>query len=349
MPAPQPSPTRSPTNQLLYPIDLSRELGEPPAWPTPKPTPTPAAQTAAPATSTLRPNPNASTVGEEIDPADVVRINSNLVTIPTSAVDASGRAVTDLKLEDFELRVDGQPKPISDLGRSDTPVRMALLFDNSQSLTSTRDLEKQAAIKFFRTVMRPVDLAAIYSVSTESALEQPMTNNVPSLVHTIERFGLPAGSTTLFDCIADAANYLRSSQGRRVIVIISDGEDTTSNLTFDETLQRVLGTDCQIYIVQTGVIENANLRPLIAERRMETFANLTGGFVYTPSQVSDLDAAFAQIAADLAQQYVLGYYADDDRSGGQYHTLNVRVITRPNMRVRARKGFYPKRAANRAS
>lgn len=311
--------------------------------PTPKPTP------AAPATSTVRPAPSDSTVGEEIDPSDIVRISSNLVSIPTSVVDASGRAVTDLKLDDFELRVDGQPKPISDLGRSDTPVRLALLFDNSQSLTSTRDLEKQAAIKFFRTVMRPVDLAAIYSVSTESVLEQPMTNNVQALVHTIERFGPPSGSTTLFDCIADAANYLKSSQGRRVIVIISDGEDTTSNLTFDETLQRVLGTDCQVYVVQTGVIENANLRPLIAERRMETFASLTGGFVYTPAQVSDLDAAFAQIAADLAQQYVLGYYADDDHTSSQYHTLSVRVITRPNVRVRARKGFYPRKSANRTS
>jgi len=349
MPAPQPSPARSPTNQLLYPVDLSRELGEPPAWPTPKPTPTPAAQTTAPVTGTVHPAPNGSTVGEEIDPSDIVRINSNLVAIPTSVVDAAGRVVNDLKLDDFELRVDGQPKPISDLGRSDTPVRMALLFDNSQSLTSTRDLEKQAAIRFFRTVMRPVDLASVYSISTESRLEQPMTNNVQALVHTIERFGPPEGSTTLFDCIADAADYLRAQQGRRVIVIISDGEDTTSNLGFDATLQRVLGTDCQVYVVQTGVIENANLRPLIAERRMETFTSLTGGFVYTPTQVSDLDAAFSQIAADLAQQYVLGYYADDDRSDGHYHTLSVRVITRPNMRVRARKGFYPKKSATRAS
>src|SRR5207253_2305092 len=97
VPAPQPSPARSPTNQLLYPIDLSREIGEPPAWPTPKPTPTPAAQTTAPASSTVRPAESASSIGEEIDPADVVRINSNLVTIPTSVVDASGRAVTDLK------------------------------------------------------------------------------------------------------------------------------------------------------------------------------------------------------------------------------------------------------------
>ena len=78
---------------------------------------------------------------------------------------------------------------------------------------------------------------------------------------------------------------------------------------------------------------------------LREFATQTGGVVYTPTQITDLDSAFAQIAADLSQQYILSYYANDDRMDGRYRTLSVRIITRPNMRVRARKGYYPKKAA----
>jgi Ca-activated chloride channel family protein len=318
-------------------------MDEAPPPPPPRPTPTPVADTSS---------------GEEVGAEDVVRITSNLVTVPASVVDAQGRAVIDLKLEDFELRVDGQPKPISDLNRSEVPVTLALLFDNSQSLTSAREFEKQAAIKFFRSVIRPIDRAAIYSVATDVDLVQPLTNSVPSLVRTVEHFGKPEGATKLLDAIADAANYLRPYPGRKVIIIVSDGEDTLSDLDFDTTLRRVLAADCQVYAVQTKQIEyamltgeagNANIRALAAERRLQDLTAHTGGAVYTPIQANDLDAAFTQISADLAQQYILSYYPSDDRADGRFRIISVRVATRPNMRVRARRGYYPHRAGDRVS
>ncbi|MGH9931942.1 MAG: hypothetical protein ACREA9_22305, partial [Pyrinomonadaceae bacterium] len=112
---------------------------------------------------------------DEVDDADTIRVVSNLVPIPASVVDAKGFAVTGLKLDDFELRVDGQLKTISDMTRSETNVRLAMLFDNSGSLDFAREFEKQAARHFFRQVMRPSDEAAIYSVETESYLAQPLT------------------------------------------------------------------------------------------------------------------------------------------------------------------------------
>lgn len=300
-------------------------LGEPPAFPTPAPAPEKAA-------------PNKE---EEIDAADVLHISSNLVTVPASVIDAQGRAVTNLKLEDFELRVDGQPQPISELGFADSPVRMAVLFDNSSSLTSAREFEKQAATRFFRSVLRPSDQAMIYSVSTIPTMEQPLTSDVQALVRTIEHFPKPEGATALFDAIAQAAAYLKPHQeGRRVIVIVSDGADTISDLDFETTLKRAQAADCQIYAVQTGQIENANLHDLAAERRLQEFTAQTGGAVYVPHGNNDLDAAFAQIAADLSQQYVLSYYPEDEQKDGRFRTLNVRVTTRPNLRVRARKGYY---------
>ena len=271
-----------------------------------------------------------------------MRVVSYLVPVPASVVDVRGVAVTNLKLEDFELRIDGQPNTISDLSRAETPVRMAMLFDNSGSLSEFREFEKRAAIRFFRNVLRPVDQAAVFSVSTDVTLAEPLTNDARRLESTIAGFGKPEGATSLFDAIIQAGAYLKPYPGRRIIVIVSDGEDTTSRADFDTTLQRTLADDCQIYVVQTGLYENANVRALAAERRMEEFASQTGGAAYIPRSAEDLDSAFAQIAADLAQQYILSYYPAADKRDGHYHVIAVSVKTRSNTRVRARKGFLVK-------
>jgi Ca-activated chloride channel family protein len=279
------------------------------------------------------------------DTDDVIRVTSHLVPVPTTVVDARGVAIANLRLEDFELSIDGQPKPISDLTRADTPVRMAMLFDNSGSLDASRDFEKRAAVRFFRNVMRPADQAAIYSVSTNVELSQAMTSNVTLLQHTIESFGKPEGATSLYDGIFLALAYLKPYIGRRVIVIVSDGRDTTSRLPehdFDATLQKLAADECQVYVVQTGLYDNANVRDLAAERRMQEFAAQTGGAAYIPKTVDDLDNVFAQISADLAQQYILSYYPASDKRDGKYHLISVRVKPQPNARVRARKGFLVK-------
>jgi len=286
---------------------------------------------------------------DEVDASDTVRVSSNLVPIPASVVDSKGFVVTGLKLEDFELRVDGQVKSISDLTRTETSVRLVMLFDNSGSVDFARDFEKQAAIHFFRRVMRPSDEAAIYSIETESYLAQPLTRDISKLERTIESFGKPEGSTSLFDAIIDAAAYLRPFSGRRVIVIVSDGVETTSRSDFETTIRRVLADDCQVFIVQTGLYDGANLRALAAERRMEQLAGQTGGAAYTPKTATELDQAFQQIAADLAQQYVLSYYSAEELRDGRFHLIDLRVRSRKDVRVRARRGYYSPKSANVAA
>src|SRR5438552_11746208 len=290
-------------------------------------------------TTSAKTNSNQESASEA---EDIVRITSTLVPVPASVVDVRGVAVTNLKLEDFELRIDGQPNVISDLSRAETPVRMAMLFDNSGSLSEFREFEKRAAVRFFRNVLRPVDQAAVFSVSTDVTLAEPLTNDARRLESTIAGFGKPEGATSLFDAIIQAGAYLKPYPGRRIIVIVSDGEDTTSRADFDTTMQRALADDCQIYVVQTGLYDNANVRALAAERRMEEFASQTGGAAYIPRSVADLDSAFAQIAADMAQQYILSYYPAPDKRDGRYHVIAVSVKTRSNTRVRARKGFVVK-------
>lgn len=321
------------------------------AEPTKSPTPVgPSSRSDTPGSaSQSRPKDSKDSSGEEVDPSDTVRVSSNLVPIPASVVDPKGFAITGLKLEDFELLVDGQVKPISDMTRAETSVRLAMLFDNSGSLDVAREFEKQAAMHFFRRVMRPSDEAAIYSVESESYLAQPLTSDVGRLERTIESFGKPEGSTSLFDAIIEAAAYLRPYTGRRVLVIVSDGVETTSRNDFETTIRRVLADDCQIFIVQTGLYDGANLRALAAERRMEQLAGQTGGAVYIPKTTNELDLAFQQIAADLAQQYVLSYYPGGERRDGRFHIIDLRVRSRKDVRVRARKGYYSPKASNVAA
>jgi Ca-activated chloride channel family protein len=313
---------------------------EPPE-PTRQAVPAEQPQAAPAAVSTPQPQPTPSQAPEEIDEDEVVRVDSNLVIIPASVVDAFGRAITDLKVEDFELKIDGEVKTIGELTRSETPVHVALLFDNSYSLSAAREFEKQAAVRFFQRVVRPIDRAAVYSISTMPTLSQALTNDVPRLVRTIERFGAPEGATALFDALAQAADYMRPLTGRKVLVLVSDGTDTVSDTGFDEAVNRALRAECQVYVVQTRQVEDPNLHDPVSEQRMYRITEQTGGAVYVPRAVEELDAVFTQISLDLSQQYLLSYYPQDERKDKYFRFISLRVKSRPNARVRARKGFYP--------
>lgn len=327
---------------------LSQSGRKPEPTKTSKPSPGPIAEPTRPTESSL-PAQAKKIPSDEVDPNDVVRISSNLVPIPASVVDTRGNAVVNLKLDDFELRVDGQQRALSDLTRSETPVRLVMLFDNSGSLDFAREFEKQAAIRFFRNVIRSKDEAAIYSIQTDSYLAQPLTKDVSRLEQTIAMFGKPEGGTSLFDAILEAARYLRPNVGRRVLVIVSDGIETTSLTTdFDFVVQQVLSDDCQVYVVQTGLYEGANLRALAAERRMQQITSQTGGAVYLPKSIPDLDIAFTQIAADLAQQYVLSYYPAAEHRDGRVHLIELRIKSRNDVRVRSRKGYYAPKLSSTA-
>lgn len=309
----------------------------------PKPTPTPAAKTG----------------DDGDDDGEVIRVESALVPIPASVTDVQGRAVTTLRLEDFVLDIDGKPAEISELTRSTyTPVRLALLFDNSSSVRIAREFEKKAAIRFFRQVIRPEkDLVALFSVASTTELEQTLTKDVSSLIRAIELFPEPAGGTQLLDGIIQAAEYLRSVEGRRVIVIVSDGEDNLSDSTLEQTVRAAQLSNCQIYVVKTTDFENikrtgerignANVIFLSAERRMQELARQTGGAVYSPIDERELDAAFARISAELSQQYILSYYppAEDEKNKrGEFRTISLKIKNRENLTIRTRKGYYvPKR------
>lgn len=324
-----------------------------------KPTPTPTPRSFpgpsvlnAPAPTpkpTVSPTPTPATKAD-----DVIKVDSVLVPIPVSVTDTGSRPITSLKITDFELKIDGKLAEIGDLTRSETPIRLAMLFDNSTSVFIARDFEKDAAVRFFRRVIRPDrDMAALLSVADYTRREQGFTNDVSLLVQAIENFPEPKGATALLDGILTAADYLKSASGRRVLVIVSDGEDTYSDLktTLEGVSKSLQVNDIQVYVVKTTDFENfkrtgirggnANIRQLTAERRMLEITQQTGGAVYSPIDEVELKDAFDRISAELSSQYILSYYPDDDAGQrGEFRNISVTVKNKPGLTIRTRKGYY---------
>lgn len=308
--------------------------------------------------ATPAPAPTPPKTDSDEDGGEVLKVDSVLVPIPVSVTDAKGNAVTNLVREDFELRVNGEVQEVSDVFRSDTPVRIALMFDNSSSVNIARDFETKAAVKFIKRILRPqTDRAALFSISDIVKLEVRLTNDTSSLIRAITTFPPPRGGTKLLDGVIDASNYLKefSNDGRRVIVIVSDGIDTLSDITLErDGLEQVVRAaqiaNCQIYVVKTTDFENfqrtgvrgsnANLRDLTAERRMQELAAQTGGAVYSPLDEKELETAFTRIAAELSQQYILSYYPNDDKRDGSFKQISLQIKSQKNLTVRTRKGYY---------
>lgn len=321
---------------------------------TPSPTPARPKVIYAPVQTTnlpaVRPTPTPQSDNEDGE----ITINSTLVPIPASVIDASGKAVADLKLEDFQLSVDGKAAEIADLFRSETPVRLAMLFDNSSSVNIAREFEKKAATRFFKRVIRPdKDLAALFSVADYSRLEQPLTKNPDQIIQAIENFPAPSGATALLDALVKVANYLKEVDGRRVIVIVSDGDDTYSDTGFEETVRIIQRANCQVYVVKTTDFENfkrtgirggnANIRQLSAERRMQELAQQTGGAVYSPIDEKELDLSFNRISAELAQTYILNYYPEEMPKADEFRLIALKIKGRDDLIVRTRKGYITSR------
>lgn len=315
---------------------------------------------------------------------DVIRTNSNLVMVPVSVTDQTGNAVQGLQVKDFRLDEEGKQQEISGIGDPEqVPLAIALLFDISSSV-STKGFfasQQKAAATFLKLVMKPSDKAAIFTITGTANLIQPLASADASAQKMLSIPPATASVPTAFyDTVDAAAKYLSEnapSNYRRVIVVLSDGDDNFSTITRGQAIadynatqkgeQAALGTrtgllqahqravagvqktvqqaDAIFYSVNPGGPSiKLNQIAMRAEHGMEAIAETTGGTAFVPDADVDLERVFRQVAAELRGQYLLQYYSDSEKiPAGSFRRIQVTVPTRNDTHVRARQGYYAKK------
>jgi Ca-activated chloride channel family protein len=276
-----------------------------------------------------------------------LKLKADLVTVITSVTDATGNQINDLSRKDFEVYEDNALQEVAGFYREgQIPLRLIFLFDTSSSIRHRFEFEQRAAAQFFRNVMRPGDQAALMSVSTESKIELQFSPDVEQLVSAVGQLKAQ-GATALYDGMATAARYLRPSEGRHVMVVLSDGTDTVSTSTLAQALTEVQKADIAIYAVHsTGVAPSASVQDLAGEFVMKAMCEDTGGRAFFPpiyedqkKEARDLDEIYKRLAAEVRAQFVLTYYSKIETRPGTFRPIRVEV-KRPGVQVRARRGYY---------
>jgi Ca-activated chloride channel homolog len=304
---------------------------------------------------------------------DVVRVTSNLVVVPVSLTDATGQPILGLAAADFRLEEQGRPQEIAQIGDPEqVPLEIALLLDVSGSVEARFGFERESASRFLKQVLKTADRAALFAIDQVPRLEQGLDTAVRTS-RKLFSINSAKGPTAFYDTVIDAARYLTKSspsEHRRVIVVLSDGEDN-----FSDKVKRAIGQTRQEQGAATAQIRRAvhdrmvlevqrelqkadatfySINPsgpsirlnMISQRAQDSMAELatsTGGNSFVPEKLEDLDAVFRQITAELRSQYLLQYYSKSEAANGTFLPIEVQVPKRPEVKIRARQGYYVKR------
>jgi Ca-activated chloride channel family protein len=273
--------------------------------------------------------------------SEVTRVNM-LFTV----TDKRGRFITDLDRDDFEVFENKKPQRIAEFtSESDLPLRLGILVDTSNSIRDRFRFQQEAAVNFVNGVMRNQDKAMVVSFDSATELVSDLTNDTGKLEKAVRDLR-PGGGTALFDAIYFACrDKLMQDQPlykfRRAMVLLSDGEDNNSRSSRDQALEMAQKADVAIYTIST----NISRQETEGDRIMRYFAQQTGGVAFFPFQASDLNQSFENIANELRHQYNLFYRPEPLTNDGQFHTVQIKVRGRKDLVVRARKGYYARRAS----
>lgn len=280
------------------------------------------------------------------DSVETIKIDSSLVEVPVSVTDVAGRPVRNLTAGDFQLEENGRPQRIIRLGDPGVaPVEIALLFDITASVYDLFQTERQAALRFLKEAIKPNDAVSIFTIGIKPRLVRSRAVGIDKAINAAMAIEPTKEPTAFFDTVAEAARYLRKTAApgaKRVIVVISDGEDMLSaNHTVGDASDELQRSDCLFYSINpSGPSIRLNKISLRGQNDMDSLASATGGAAFLLKDPGDLDEAFSQIASDLRAQYLLGYYSTAERADGRFRRITVRVPRRPDLRLRTRQGYY---------
>ncbi len=268
-----------------------------------------------------------------------IRVHVQLVNIIATVRDSAGALTTDLTKEDFIVLDEGQPQEIRFFDRQEgTPLAITLLIDSSGSTAKDLKFEQDSAAKFLHALVRHQDRVALYAFNQDVDEVVGFTNDPKRLERGLKAI-YPAGGTALYDAIFLASNELHRQEGRRVIILVTDGDDTTSRINYHQALHAAQDADAAIYsVIVVPILSDAG-RDIGGEHALITLSQDTGGRAFQPRVATELDPAFADLARELRTQYLLGFYAQPMRDAREYRRLEVKSKN-PNFTIQARKGYY---------
>ena len=271
-----------------------------------------------------------------------IRVDVNLVHVIATVKNPAGQLVGTLQKEDFEIRDNGVPQQVSVFGRqTEQPLSVALMVDTSGSTAKDLKYETDSAAKFLKTLLgegNPQDQVGLYEFSYDIK-GGTYTRNYAGLERQLRLLHGEAG-TSLYDAVWYAARDLEPREGRKAMIIVTDGGDTTSTHDLKSALKQAQLADVVIYAIVVLPITNDAGRNIGGEHALEFMAQGTGGRTFYPEANGQLDRTFNEILTELRTQYVLGFYPRDvPPTKDPFHRLDVRVKA-PELRVSARNGYY---------
>ena len=277
------------------------------------------------------------------DAPPAFRAGVDVVSLNVTVTDGEGRFVTELDREKFQIFEDGVLQEITFFSGSRLPIALSLLIDTSASMDKRMRTAQEAAIGFSRS-LGPDDLAAIIDFDGRVEILQDFTNDLDQLGDAIRRTSA-GGSTSLYNALYIALKGLgdaplRPSEVRRqAVVVLSDGEDTSSLITFDEVLELAKRAETAIYTIGLRPDEDDRSGFSEADFVLRQLAYETGGRAFFPENVADLPAIYGQISDELSSQYSVGYISGNPLRNGQWRRTIVRV-DHERTTARTKQGYY---------
>jgi Ca-activated chloride channel family protein len=274
-----------------------------------------------------------------------ISVNVKLVSVFASVADASGAPYGSLQKEDFRIFEDGVEQKLSIFEReSELPLSIVMALDTSMSTRKDLPLEVASARNFAHAMLRPVDAISLYQFSTYVSQALPFTNDERRLDEALKHLRTGA-ATSLYDAIFLSAQALERRQGRKVLVLITDGGDTASKTDYPEALRAAQIAETPIYSIIMVPIEADAGRDTGGEHALIQLSHDTGGKFYYATSLAQLDTAFRQISEELRTQYLLAYYPAS-RVGAEFRRIRVELTAQAQQRagrqleVRHRAGYY---------
>jgi Ca-activated chloride channel family protein len=272
-----------------------------------------------------------------------IKVDVGLVVLHTTVLDDRGKFADGLKAENFRVFEDKVEQKLSTFKREDVPVAMGLVIDNSGSMRDKRPRVNEAALTLVES-SNPQDEAFVVNFNDDFYLDldKDFTNSIPELKEALERID-SRGSTALFDAIIGSLDHLKKAKrDKRVLLVVTDGEDNSSHNSLEKTLREIQKTDTVIYTI--GLLGDEKRREKNnAMKALKHIAEASGGLAFFPESIDDVHSICEQVAHDIRNQYTLAYYPLNTKKDGTFRAVSVQVIPprgRGKLVARTRNGYY---------